>query len=155
MGLWTWTCQPWWSTRGRVPAGDNNQAFITNVYFLWSYHKRAILFEEKMGTKHSRELRVNIFIIDIFVIHLTKNMLNQINPVTVNDFEFDFQDWVARLGPRWRLVQFVISNTTRLYRWAEITWPQPQPGLNLLDTFGTGILHQVTLFKMEKRCFEH
>ena len=74
-----------------------------------------------MGTKHSRELRVNIFIIDIFVIHLTKNMLNQINPVTVFDFEFDFQDWVARLGPRWRLVQFVISNTTRLYRWAEIT----------------------------------
>ena len=27
-----------------------------------------------------------------------------------------FQEWVERLGSRWRLEKFLVSNTTRLYR---------------------------------------
>ena len=66
-----------------------------NIIFKLS---RAILFEEKMGNKYQQQLEVWVAFRNVFI-----TLIHQ-------------KDWVERLGSRWRIEKYLISNTTRLYR---------------------------------------
>mgnify|MGYP001297036767 CR=1 FL=1 len=52
-----------------------------------------------MGNKYQQQLEVR----EAFKKYIFFTLIHQ-------------QDWVERLGPRWRIEKYLISNTTRLYR---------------------------------------
>ena len=77
----------------------------TNIFVKINIHffhlLRAILFEDEMGNMHQQQLKASFY------------------PKTSNVHQclsLNFQVWVEKLGSRWRIENYLISNTTRLYR---------------------------------------